>query len=73
MTYRQSFLYSADDGLFDTASEEGGSTMAASSALETQPQDQNSLDLLKKEAERLREELKKEKQRHADTTCELRC
>ena len=69
MTYRKSFLFSADNGLMDDSSHKGGATMAASAV---EPE-QKSLELLKKEAESLREELKKERQRHADTTCELRC
>lgn len=72
MTYRKSFLYSADNGLLEKHNNEGGATMA-SSGVESQSQERKSLELLKKEAESLREELKKERQRHADTTCELRC
>ena len=43
----------------------------AASAVEPQSQERKSLELLKKEAERLREELKKERERHTDTTSEL--
>ena len=70
MTYRKSLLFSADKGLLDISNHEGGVTMA-DSAVEPQSQEQKSLELLKKEAERLREELKKERERHTDTTSEL--
>lgn len=69
MTYRQSFLFSADN-IFENTTYEGDTVMATS-AEERQVQERKSLESLKEEAESLKEALKIERQKHADTSRKL--